>query len=141
MSLQNDHGSAEALIESLAVLTDPLQRNRSQGGDGVHEPADGTAFLGHLDKDFAGLTVGIESHGDVPFVTSDLEFMGQRLPGIRHIDGFGDRAGEKRLGGSHHPQVSLGGEATRAQMRLEGTVEDREMHGFQAAAMMGAQSA
>ena len=42
-----------------------------------------------------------------------------------------DRAGEERLGGGHHRDVGLPGDAARAVARRERTVEDRQVLGLQ----------
>ena len=45
-----------------------LQGDGDGQGEAVHQAADGGAFLGHGDEDFAGLAVGIEADGDVALV-------------------------------------------------------------------------
>ena len=45
-----------------------LQRDGDGQREAVHQAADGRAFFGHGDEDFAGLAVGIEADGDVAFV-------------------------------------------------------------------------
>ena len=37
-----------------------LEADRYERGDGVHQAADGAAFFGHPDEDFAGLAVFVE---------------------------------------------------------------------------------
>src|SRR6185437_3313895 len=55
-----------------------LQRQRDAGRKGVHQAGNRGAFLGHLDKDLARLSVGIEADGDVAFVSGDRELVRQR---------------------------------------------------------------
>ena len=53
-----------------------LQRERDGGGEGIHQAADGAAFFGHADEDFAGLAVGVEAYGDVALVPAETELVG-----------------------------------------------------------------
>ena len=46
---------------------------------------------------------------------------------LGHVDGLGDRAGDERLRGGHHAQVSHVVNGARALRRLEGAIEDGEM--------------
>ncbi len=59
-----------------------LQADGDQRGDGVHQAADGGAFLGHADEDFAGLAVVVEADGDVAFVAGDVELVGDGVAGV-----------------------------------------------------------
>ena len=52
--------------------------------DGVHEAADGAAFLGHLDEELARLAIFEEADGDVAFVAGDLELVVERHARVRH---------------------------------------------------------
>ena len=57
---------------------------RGERADGVHEAADGAAFLGHLDEEFAGLAVLEHADGDVAFVAGDLELVVEGDAGVGH---------------------------------------------------------
>ena len=72
-----------------------LQRDGDGAGKAVHQAADGGAFLGHGDEDLARLSVGIDAHGDVAFVSGDVELVGdgEALVGQAVADGA------RRLGG------------------------------------------
>ncbi len=52
--------------------------------DGVHQAADGAAFLRHLNEELARLAILEEADGDVTFVAGDLELVGQRHARVRH---------------------------------------------------------
>ena len=59
-----------------------LQADRDERGDGVHQAADGAAFLGDADEDFAGLAVVVKADGDVAFVAGDVELVRHGVPGV-----------------------------------------------------------
>src|ERR1700731_352213 len=61
-----------------------LQGDRGQGRNRIHQTTDRTPLLGHLNEQFARLSIFIETHGDVAFVSGDLELMGKRDSRIRH---------------------------------------------------------
>ena len=67
---------------------------RGERADGVHQAADGGAFLGHRDEQFAGLAVVEQADGEVAFVAGDIELVGDGRCGCRA--GGGATAG--RLG-------------------------------------------
>ncbi len=66
-----------------------LQREGDAASEAVHEAADGAAFLGHGDEQFAGHAVLVEADGDVAFVASDVELVGdgEALVGEAMTDG------------------------------------------------------
>ena len=59
-------------LERYAVL----QSDGDGAGEAVHQAADGRAFLGHGDEDLAWLPLWLEADGDVAFVASDIELVG-----------------------------------------------------------------
>ena len=61
-----------------------LQGNRGERAHGIHQPADGAAFLRHGDEKFTRLTIFVQTDCDVPLVTGDFEPMGQRRARVRH---------------------------------------------------------
>ena len=61
-----------------------LQGDRGKRADGIHQSANRAAFFRHGDEELARLTVLVQTNSDVPFVTGNLEFVGQRYAGIRH---------------------------------------------------------
>jgi len=56
-----------------------LQRHGYAGADNIHQAADSAAFLGHSDKQFAGLPVFVQADGQVAFVAGDREFVGDAV--------------------------------------------------------------
>ena len=66
------------------LLAEDLQRNavlqseRDLGCEGVHQSRNGRAFVRHLDEDLARLSVGIETNGNVAFMSRDRELMCER---------------------------------------------------------------
>jgi hypothetical protein len=69
-----------------------LEGDAHQRGDGVHEAADGGAFFGHGDEDFAGGAVVVEADGDVAFVAGDVELVSCRVARVRGGGGAGGRS-------------------------------------------------
>src|SRR5438128_460944 len=61
-----------------------LQGNRGERAHGIHQPADGAAFLRHGDEKFTRLTIFVQTDCDVPLVTGDCERMGQRRARVGH---------------------------------------------------------
>ena len=60
-----------------------LQRHARERADTVHQAADGGAFLGHSDKQFARPAIFEQAHRQVTFMTGNVEFMGDRGAGFR----------------------------------------------------------
>src|SRR5262249_16247531 len=83
-----------------------LQRQRREGADRIHQPADRAPFLGHGDEEFPRLAVVEESHGNVPFVPSHRKFVGEGM-----ARGGGKTAERRRPGGG-------GGSAGRSERLL-----------------------
>ena len=69
-----------------------LQGHAGEGADAVHEAADGGAFLGHRDEEFAGLTILEEADVDVAFVAGDLELV------VDGATGLGQAAAQRHAG-------------------------------------------
>ena len=64
---------ADEAFEGDAVL----EGDTGGGAEGVHEPADGGAFLGHGDEEFTGHVVFVEADGEVAFVAGDVELVSE----------------------------------------------------------------
>ena len=64
-----------------------LQRHRDRRAEGIHQPADGAAFLGHRDEHFAGRAVIVQADRDVAFVPGDVELVRHRLARARASGG------------------------------------------------------
>ena len=76
-----------------------LQRERDERADGVHETADGAAFLRHGDEEFAGLLVVVEeADGEVALVAGDVELVGDGDAGVAHA--AADRLGRATTTGA-----------------------------------------
>ena len=74
----------DEVLERHAVL----QRDRRQHGDGVHEAADGRAFLRDVDEDLAGRALVVQADGDVALLLADAELVRDRT-GARPAGGGG----------------------------------------------------
>ena len=79
-----------------------LQRHAGQRADAVHQAADGGAFLGHGDEQFAGLAVLEQADGEVAFVAGDVELVGDGGAGVgqaaaQRFAGFVAQAARPRL--------------------------------------------
>ena len=59
-----------------------LKTHRDRRAKRIHQAADGAAFLGHGDKQFARSAIGIQANVDVAFMPAHIEFVGQRLSRI-----------------------------------------------------------
>ena len=62
-----------------------LKPHGGQRADHVHETADGAAFFGHRDEQFARLAVLEHPDGDVTFVFADGELVRDRLSRVRQV--------------------------------------------------------
>ena len=66
---------ADVVFQRHAVL----QAHRNGRAEGVHQAADGAAFLGHRDEQLAGPAIGEHADGDVALVAGDAELVRDRL--------------------------------------------------------------
>src|ERR1700736_2024752 len=66
-----------------------LERQRDAGREGIHQPRDGAAFLGHHQEDLAGRAILVDADRDVALVALDVELVGDRPALVEQLAPYG----------------------------------------------------